>query len=183
MPVCGLWPHKAGCYSALLCKNPFPLFHKDVKMSRMRKAMEILAYGMHLLSATVTYHMPHLDSEDFAQKRSLHITSLMLLNLLRFLLTVPILSGRTFLCPRTCPSHKSRLCAWFARPSGCTRTPVLSLPLSARFIRRVLRFRMGCHGLPRDSGCCNNWTKIPRPEWVCTFCGHNSLADENHLLF
>ena len=86
-------------------------------------------------------------------------------------------------CPRTCPSHKSRLCtylAWFARPSGCLRKHVLSLPLPARCLRQFLRFRMGCHGLPRDSG---SWTGTPRADRVCTLCGHGSLGDEKHLVF
>ena len=40
-------------------------------------------------------------------------------------------------CPRTCVSHKSRLCtynAWFARPVGCARKCCLSLPLPARSV-------------------------------------------------
>ena len=86
-------------------------------------------------------------------------------------------------CPRTCLSHRSRLCtykAWFARPQGCTRKSVVSLPLPARCIRQVLRFRMGCHGLPRDSG---SWTQIPRADRVCTLCGPDSLGDEKHFVF
>ena len=57
---------------------------------------------------------------------------------------------------------------------------MLSLPLPARCLRQFLRFRMGCHGLPRDSG---SWTGTPRADRVCTLCGHGSLGDEKHLVF
>ena len=86
-------------------------------------------------------------------------------------------------CPRTCPSHKSRLCtynAWFARLDGSARKSVLSLPLSAKCVRQLLRFRMGCHGLPRDTG---SWARIPRADRVCALCGPASLGDEKHLVF
>ena len=86
-------------------------------------------------------------------------------------------------CPRTCLSHKSRLCtynAWFARPAGYARKSYLSLPLPARCVTQMLRFRMGCHGLPRDTG---SWARIPRADRVCTLCGPGSLGDEKHLVF
>ena len=86
-------------------------------------------------------------------------------------------------CPRTCPSHKSRLCtynAWFARLDSSARKSVLSLPLSAKCMRQLLRFRMGCHGLPRDTG---SWARIPRADRVCALCGPASLGDEKHLVF
>jgi hypothetical protein len=52
-----------------------------------------------------------------------------------------------------------------------------NLPLAARCIRQVLKFRMGCHGLPRDSG---SWTSVPHQERVRRFCGVGSLGDEKH---
>ena len=86
-------------------------------------------------------------------------------------------------CPRTCPSSKARLCtyqAWCARPISCSRRSYVNLPLPAACLRTVLKFRMGCHGLPRDSG---SWTGLPRAHRVCTFCGLGSLGDEKHLVF
>ena len=86
-------------------------------------------------------------------------------------------------CPRTCPSNKSRLCtynAWCARPASCRRKSYVYLPLSAMCLRHVLRFRMGCHGLPRDSG---SWAGVPRVDRVCRFCGTGSLGDERHVVF
>ena len=56
------------------------------------------------------------------------------------------------ICPRTCPSQNATLCTylrWFAKPSGIPRSvSLLQLPLSARCVRTLLRFRMGCHSLP-----------------------------------
>jgi hypothetical protein len=86
-------------------------------------------------------------------------------------------------CPRTCPSNKARLCtyqAWCARPDSCHRKSYVHLPLSATCLRQVLRFRMGCHGLPRDSG---SWAGLPRVDRVCKFCGAGSMGDEKHVVF
>ena len=86
-------------------------------------------------------------------------------------------------CPRTCPSSKARLCtyrAWCARPDSCRRKSYINLPLSASRLRQVLKFRMGCHGLPRDSG---SWTGVPRVDRVCRFCGTGSMGDERHVVF
>ena len=86
-------------------------------------------------------------------------------------------------CPRTCPSAKARLCtyqAWFARLPGKSAAAILSLPLSVRCLQRFLRFRMGCHGLPRDTG---SWTHTPRTARTCQLCSLHSLGDEKHLVF
>lgn len=86
-------------------------------------------------------------------------------------------------CPRTCPSHKARLCtyaSWFARPPTVPRRSLLNLPLSMRCLHRFLRFRMGCHSLPRDVG---SWTGVPRSERHCTLCATSTVGDEQHLVF
>ena len=69
------------------------------------------------------------------------------------------------ICPRTCPTEKSRLCTyknWFPRPAG-RHGRSLSLEDLWTFLcacmQRLLRFRMGCHKLPRDTGC---WLHVPR---------------------
>ncbi len=86
-------------------------------------------------------------------------------------------------CPRTCPSSKARLCTyacWFDQLPGLQRQPLLSLPLSVRCMHRFLRFRMGCHSLPRDVG---SWTGVPRADRFCTLCDSSALGDEKHLVF
>ena len=58
------------------------------------------------------------------------------------------------ICPRTCPTEDSRLCTyknWFARPADRHARSLLNLPLSMRCMQRLLRFRMGCHKLPRGT--------------------------------
>ena len=56
------------------------------------------------------------------------------------------------ICPRTCPSENATLCTylrWFARPEGLRQPgPLVMLPLSARCMHTLLRFRMGAHLLP-----------------------------------
>lgn len=87
-------------------------------------------------------------------------------------------------CPRTCPPERSQYCTylrWFARPPGLTRPgPLLRLPLSARCMRAFLRFRMGCHGLPKDIG---RRTAVPRMQRVCQKCDLHEIGDEKHLIF
>lgn len=88
------------------------------------------------------------------------------------------------ICPRTCPPQRSQLCTylrWFARPTGLTRLgPLLRQPISARCMRVFLRFRMGCHGLPKDVG---RRTATPRMQRVCQQCDLNEVGDEQHLIF
>lgn len=47
-------------------------------------------------------------------------------------------------------------------------------------MRVSLRFRMGCHGLPKDVG---RRTAIPRMQRVCQKCDLNEIGDEQHLIF
>ena len=72
-------------------------------------------------------------------------------------------------CPRTCPSQKARCCTcfrWFARPPDKHARSLLNIPVSAACMKGLLRFRMGCHRLPRNAGL---WARpqIPRLERVC----------------
>ena len=87
-------------------------------------------------------------------------------------------------CPRTCPSKRAHLCTydrWFARPARL-RSPSLLLqqPLSASCMRTLLRFRMGCHGLPNDLG---RRAGTPRRQRSCPRCAMPGVADERHLVF
>ena len=93
--------------------------------------------------------------------------------------------GGLDICPRTCPSTLSRCCTyarWFARPSNVRACSLLDIPVSAACMRSLLRFRMGCHHLPRDEG---SWARpqVPRLERTCRLCATNTLGDEKHLVF
>jgi hypothetical protein len=93
-------------------------------------------------------------------------------------------------CPRTGPSAGAKLCTyyrWFFPPhrpySLSMRAPhVLGLPLSARRMRQFLRFRMGCHGLPRDHAFWGS-QRVPRMSRTCQKCSLGQLGDERHLVF
>ena len=73
--------------------------------------------------------------------------------------------------PRTCPrDNMPRLCtynAWFARPAVTHRKVIFRLPLSNKCVQSLLRFRLGCHNLPRDVG---TRTAIPRSQRFCHAC-------------
>ena len=87
------------------------------------------------------------------------------------------------ICSRTCPTEKSRLCTyknWFPRPAGRHGRSLLDLSLSMRCMQRLLRFRMGCHKLPRDTGC---WLHVPRLNRSSTMCQQGVLGDGKHLVF
>ena len=84
-------------------------------------------------------------------------------------------------CPRTCPSQNATLCTysrWFSRPLG-SRHSLLNLPISARCMRVLLRFRMGCHSLPvvsrRRSG-------VPRHQRFCLHCASNVVGDKRQMV-
>ncbi len=66
--------------------------------------------------------------------------------------------------------------------SACVRHPcqLLQQPLSARCLRILLKFRMGCHSLPNVSG---RWARVPRPQRLCMRCAQQVLGDERHLVF
>ena len=84
-------------------------------------------------------------------------------------------------CPRTAPSQGARKCTyarWFRKPSLAGASP-LTLPLTHAAMQRLLRFRMGCHGLPKDSG---SQLGVPRHQRVCQLTGFG-FGDEMHLVF
>ena len=49
-----------------------------------------------------------------------------------------------------------------------------------RCMQRILRFRMGCHKVPRDIGC---WLCVPQRNKFCMLCQLGILEDEKHLVF
>ncbi len=76
-----------------------------------------------------------------------------------------------------------RLCtynAWFARPAVTHRKVIFRLPLSNKCVQSLLRFRLGCHNLPRDVG---SRTAIPRSQRFCHVCSVGQPGDEYHLVF
>eukprot|EP00884_Botryococcus_braunii_P006092 jgi/Botrbrau1/15484/Bobra.43_2s0104.1 len=58
------------------------------------------------------------------------------------------------------------------------RAPRLHLPV--KNVRTLLRFRLGSHDLPIDTG---RRQGIPRDERICTRCSLGMVGDEDHLLF
>ena len=73
-----------------------------------------------------------------------------------------------------CPSKNSKCCTyarWFARPPDKHARSLSEVAISAACMKGLLRFRMGCHHLPRDEG---SWTRA---------CIRGILGDERHLDF
>ena len=88
------------------------------------------------------------------------------------------------ICPRTCLSSNVTLCTyhrWFARPA-CVRhtSQLLQQRLSARCLRTLLKFKMGCHSLANVSG---RWARVTRPQRFCMRCAQQVIGDECHLAF
>ena len=82
------------------------------------------------------------------------------------------------ICPRTAPSQGARKCTyarWFRKPFWAGTSP-LTLPLTHAAMQRLLRFRTGCHGLPKDIG---SQSDVPRHQRVCQLCG-TGFGDEMH---
>ena len=85
------------------------------------------------------------------------------------------------ICPRTAPSWGAQQCTygrWFRRPAWSAASP-LKLPITHAAMQRFLRFRTGCHGLPKDIG---SQTGVPRRQRLCQLCGAD-YGDEMHLVF
>jgi hypothetical protein len=72
--------------------------------------------------------------------------------------------------PQLCPSDRAQLCSyhrWFRRPAHVSRRALLFLPIPVSRLRLFLRFRMGVHGLPIDSGRVRG---VPRHCRLCDLC-------------
>ena len=86
--------------------------------------------------------------------------------------------------PRSCLSARAFYCRyyrWFIRPQHVPLhrgAPRLHLPVKT--VRTLLRFRLGCHDLPIDTG---RRQGIPRDERICTRCSLGMVGDEFHFLF
>ena len=53
-------------------------------------------------------------------------------------------------------------------------------PLSARCMRMLLRFRLGCHSLPVVLG---RRDRVPRDQRLCRGCDLHVVGDERHMVF
>ena len=87
-------------------------------------------------------------------------------------------------CPRTCSSEGAMVCTyrrWFLREPGQSGRPFFQLPANARKITQLMRFRLGCHGLPSDVGR-HRADPLPRHERLCTRC-QDGRGDEKHMVF
>ena len=89
------------------------------------------------------------------------------------------------ICPRTCPSQNARCCTyarWLARPPDKHARSLLDISVSASCMKGLLRFRTGCHRLPRDEG---SWARlrVPKLDRICHLCATDTLGDEKRLIF
>ena len=86
--------------------------------------------------------------------------------------------------PRTCPrENMPRLCTYnacFARPATIHRRTIFRLALSNKCVQTLLRFRLGCHNLPRDV---RSRTAVPRSQKICPVCHVGHPGNEFHLVF
>lgn len=69
------------------------------------------------------------------------------------------------------------------RPSEAYRRRVVGLRLPAKHVRALLRFRLGCHGLPVDSLVQQRGPLIPHSQRLCPHCPTESVGDEHHFIF
>ncbi len=84
--------------------------------------------------------------------------------------------------PRTAPSDGAKhttYAVWFSRPEWARGHDFWQIFLSAPQLRAIMRFRLGSHMLPVETGRFDN---TPRLERVCTFCDSGAVGDEQHLL-
>jgi hypothetical protein len=82
--------------------------------------------------------------------------------------------------PRLAPSEGARRCTytrWFSRLQQ--GDSVIEACIPPPHLQSLLRFRMGCHGLPRDVG---SRLQIPRADRLCRLC-HSGPGDEQHVVF
>ena len=88
-------------------------------------------------------------------------------------------------CPRTAPRVGARLCTysrWFLALSG-PGGAVLRLAVPLAVLRDFLRFRTGCHGLPRDVGSRGHGPAyVPRRSRLRPMC-RAGPGDALHLVF
>ena len=83
------------------------------------------------------------------------------------------------IAPARAPGTLCTYSRWFSRPLG-SRHSLLQLPISARCVRVLLRFRTGCHTLPIVSG---RRSGVPRPQRSCLQCASSVVGDERHMVF
>jgi hypothetical protein len=86
--------------------------------------------------------------------------------------------------PRTCASDRAMYCRylrWFARPPQAPHPRrVYEAQIPPKTLRTFIRFRLGCHGLPVETG---RHQGVPRSSRLCPHCSTGIVGDEHHLIF
>ena len=75
--------------------------------------------------------------------------------------------------------------SWFARPVDKHAWRLQDTCVSKECMHFFLRFRMGCHRLPKDEGSRlgqRYLAKVTYLERVCRLCTTGTIGDEKHLL-
>ena len=172
-PMADMWlVRAAGFWYSLMTGSAFheAMAQDAVRLSQMTGTKGWVAgLSKALQTAGYAFQPQHLHSIDIGQLQSL------------------LRGGRQRIwddldiCPRTAPSQGARKCTyarWFRKPFWAGTSP-LTLPLTHAAMQRLLRFRTGCHGLPKDIG---SQSGVPRHQRVCQLCG-SGFSDEMHLVF
>ena len=86
-----------------------------------------------------------------------------------------------------CPSEGVIFCAyarWFQKPAWVrAKVPLIRLPLPFQDLRLFFRFRVGCSGLPIDTGRHARPHPTTRAQNLCVKCASQFVGDEYHLVF
>ena len=172
-PLADMWlVRAAGFWNSLMTGSAFhkAMAQDAVRLSQMTGTKGWVAgLSKALQAAGYAFQPQHLHSIDIGQLQSL------------------LRGGRQRIwddldiCPRTAPSQGARKCTyarWFRKPFWAGTSP-LTLPRTHAAMQRLLRFRTGCHGLPKDVG---SQSGVPRHQRVCQLCG-TGFGDEMHLVF
>ena len=81
-------------------------------------------------------------------------------------------------------SRSGHMAGGFRSLLGCEgQCPPIRLPLPCRGLRLFFRFRMGCSGLPIDTGRPTRPHPTPRAQRVFVKCASQSVCDEYHVVF
>ena len=87
-------------------------------------------------------------------------------------------------CPRAAPTQGVVSCTYEQRfrPYSLQRR-YCHLPVSGGRMRRLLRFKLGCHGLPIAAGRFAGAAHVDRAHTVCLSCNSGAVGDEKRFVF
>ena len=87
-------------------------------------------------------------------------------------------------CPRAAPTQGVVSCTYEQRSRPYSlRRRYCHLPVSGGRMRRFLRFKLGCHGLPIAAGRFAGAAHVDRAHRVCLSCNSGAVGDEKQLVF